>query len=150
MTDAWKRRLIALAALLVAGGALGFVSMSNMGEDLVYYWSPSELLAHDKATDATVRLGGMVMAGSFEWDQDAHRTSFTVTDNAKQVPVEIEGNPPQMFREGIGVVIEGQLGADGVFRSDRVMVKHSNEYEAPEDGAMPPHPAKTLVAEDDS
>ena len=49
------------------------------------------------------------------------------------VNVDVDGNPPQMFREGIGVVVEGQLAADGTFESDRVMVKHGNEYEAGED-----------------
>jgi cytochrome c-type biogenesis protein CcmE len=132
MTEAWKRRLFALVALTIAGGALGFVSMSDMEDDLTYYWSPTELMAAENARDATVRLGGMVVAGSVDWDREGSHVSFKVTDGATTVDVDVDGNPPQMFKEGIGVVVEGKLGGDDVFSSDRVMVKHSNEYQAPE------------------
>lgn len=134
MTDAMRKRLFGVAAVLVAMGALAWISMADLGENLVYYWSPSELLAAENAQDATVRLGGMVVPGTMVHDTENTRLAFDVTDGDKTVHVESEGNPPQMFREGIGVVVEGKLAADGVFRSDKVMVKHSNEYEAPEEG----------------
>ncbi|MFT4627069.1 MAG: cytochrome c-type biogenesis protein CcmE, partial [Myxococcota bacterium] len=108
------------------------VGMSDMGDDLVYYWTPTELISAAHAEEATVRLGGMVKPGTLDWDRDAQRASFIITDGDNEVPVHCSGNPPQMFREGIGAVVEGKLGSDGVFRTDRVMVKHSNEYEAPE------------------
>lgn len=143
-----RRRLFALAALSVAGGALAWMSMSTMGEDLVYYWSPTELLAKAEASQgATVRIMGVVEPGSVDWRPDEQRLSFRVTDGAKTVPVEGQGAPPQMFREGIGVVVEGQLAADGVFRSRTVMVKHNNEYKAPEDGEVPGEMYKTLLQE---
>ena len=66
------------------------------------------------------------------WDRDNSHVTFDVTDGNKTVSVDSSSNPPAMFREGIGVVVEGKLGGDGVFRSERVMVKHSNEYQAPE------------------
>jgi len=132
MTDGTRRRLVALAALTLAGGALAFVSMGDLGENLVYYWSPSELMAAPNAQDATVRLGGMVVPGSMQWDRKAAHVRFDVTDGQTTVAVDVDGNPPQMFKEGIGVVVEGKLGADQVFSSDRVMVKHSNEYQSPE------------------
>ncbi len=144
MTDAMKKRLFAVGALLIAGGALAWISMSDMEDSMVYYWSPTELLASSKATDATVRLGGMVVPGTYSWDQEAHKTEFDVTDGQEQLHVVVSGNPPQMFREGIGVVVEGELGRDGVFQSEKVMVKHSNEYEAPEEGAAPQDIYKTL------
>ena len=84
----------------------------------------------------------MVVPGTFDLDRDAQRTRFSLTDGTVTVPVEVSGNPPQMFREGIGAVVEGRLGPDGVFHSDKVMVKHNNEYQAPEDGG---DPRKTLM-----
>lgn len=134
MTEAMKRRLFAIGALLVAGTALGALAMSNLGEELVYYWSPTELLAQDDAENHTVRLGGQVEPGTIDWDKEAQTVTFAVTDGTTTMPVVSVGNPPQMFRDGIGVVVEGELGADGTFRTEKIMVKHSNEYKAPEEG----------------
>ncbi|MEQ1503531.1 MAG: cytochrome c maturation protein CcmE [Myxococcota bacterium] len=132
MTDGMKRRLFGIGAVTIALGALGAISMSNLGENLVYYWSPTELAAAANAKDATVRLGGMVVAGTYDWDQQSQVLLFDLTDGKTTVKVRNEGNPPQMFREGIGAVVEGKLGSDGVFHSDKVMVKHDNEYKAPD------------------
>ena len=132
MTDAMQKRLFGLAAVLVAVAGVTWFLMADLSENLVYYWTPSELAAAANAEDATVRLGGMVVPGSMKHDPERSHLSFEVTDGETQVLVESEGNPPQMFREGIGVVVEGKIGADGVFYSDKVMVKHSNEYQAPE------------------
>jgi cytochrome c-type biogenesis protein CcmE len=132
MTEAMKRRLFGVAALAVAALALLYGGMSDMGDDLVYDWTPTELMAAADAKEATVRLGGMVKPGTLDWDRDEQRARFVITDGETEVAVNCSGNPPQMFREGIGAVVEGKLGSDGVFRTDRVMVKHSNEYEAPE------------------
>ncbi len=146
-----QRRLFALGALVVGLGALGAVSMSSMGEDLVYYLSPTELMAKgDEAVGATVRLGGQVEAGTVDWQPDSQRLAFRVTDGDASVPVVGEGAPPQMFREGIGVVVEGRLDAEGVFRTRTVMVKHSNEYQAPEAGERPEDLYKTLMTQDAS
>ncbi|MBX2802888.1 MAG: cytochrome c maturation protein CcmE [Myxococcales bacterium] len=132
MTDAMRNRLFGVAAVLVAAGALAWIAMSDLGDNLVYYWSPTELMTAENAQDATVRLGGMVVPGTMKHDTDKAHLAFDVTDGTTTVSVFSEGNPPQMFREGIGVVVEGQLAGDGVFKSDKVMVKHSNEYEAPD------------------
>ena len=146
MNDVWKRPLFALAALSVAGGALWYISSGDLGENLVYYWSPTELMEKD-AAGATVRLGGLVQPGTLEWDREAQTARFVVSDGRTQVPVNCKGNPPQMFREGIGVVVEGELGTDGVFTTERVMVKHSNEYQAPEDGSTPDPKLNTVLDE---
>jgi cytochrome c-type biogenesis protein CcmE len=132
-----RNRWLAVGAVVVALSALGFVSMGDLGENLVYYWSPTELAAADSPHDAVVRLGGMVVAGSYTWDRESHTVTFDVTDMQNTVHVVNQGNPPEMFREGIGVVVEGRLGSDGVFRSDKVMVKHDNEYQAPKAGEHP-------------
>jgi cytochrome c-type biogenesis protein CcmE len=133
MTGAMQKRLLAVGTLIVAAGALGWVSMSDLGENLVYYWTPTELMANQaKAEGAVVRLGGMVVDGTFHWDPNAQVATFDITDGTQTVHVRSIGNPPQMFREGIGVVVEGGLNANQVFETEKIMVKHSNEYEAPE------------------
>ena len=144
------RPLAAVTAVLIAGGALVWISAGNLGENLVYYWSPTELNgAGDKAAGATVRLGGLVQPGSVDWDPDSQRLSFRISDGTEEVRVVSNGSPPQMFREGIGVVVEGQLQGADVFHTDRVMVKHSNEYRAPDDAQMPSveEMYRTIVAE---
>jgi cytochrome c-type biogenesis protein CcmE len=144
MTDSTKKRLFGAGAILLALGALGAVSMSNIDENLAYYWSPTELAAASNAKNATVRLGGMVVAGSYKWDQQTQTVEFDVSDMKSTVHVVNKGNPPQMFREGIGVVVEGRLGDDGVFHSDKLMVSHGNEYSPPGEGEMPADVYKNL------
>ena len=143
-----RRRMIGLVAVLFGLAVLGTITTQSMGEDLVYYWSPTELRAKsDQAVDATVRLGGMVEPGSVDWNPDSQTLAFRVTDGGETVAVQGKGAPPQMFREGIGVVVEGKLGGDGVFRSTDVMVKHSNEYQPPEEGERPEDIYKRLREE---
>ena len=127
-----SRRWLVLGAVLAAGGAFAFLGFANLGEDLVYYWSPTELReAGDKAQRASIRLGGLVVAGSVVEDPDGLTLDFVVTDGTTSVPVRARTVPPAMFREGVGVVLEGTLAADGSFETTRLMIKHDNEYSAP-------------------
>lgn len=132
-----NRKLGAVIALTVAGGALAFLALGDLGNNLVYYWSPSELVAQKAKAEqgAIVRLGGMVEPGTVQ--QTGDTLTFKVTDGAASVSVASTGVPPQMFREGIGVVVEGTLAKDGTFHCDRLMVKHDNEYKAPKEGEHP-------------
>ena len=136
-----QRRLFLVIALLVATSALGFISFGNIGENLVYYWDPSQVIeAKEQAFGATIRLGGVVKVGTLDWDTQANELNFIVTDGKSELKVHATGAPPQMFREGIGVVVEGtmvQTQQGAIFESDRLMVKHSNEYKAPEEGTDP-------------
>lgn len=142
--------VVALVSLLIAGGALWFVStgMGGLSENLVYYWSPTELVQAGPDESATIRLGGQVEPGTVHFDIDTNQLTFAVTDGSTTVPVRCAGAPPQMFREGIGVVVEGALHGDGVFHTDRVMVKHSNEYRAPGEGERASDVYSTLVMEE--
>ena len=134
--SARQRRMALVGALAVAGAALGFVAFGNIGENLVYYWNPTQLVqAGDKSIGATIRLGGVVKGGTVDWRPDDEALAFVVSDGAEEVPVQCSGAPPQMFREGIGVVVEGTMTPGGIFKSSRLMVKHSNEYKAPKEGA---------------
>ncbi|MEE2775855.1 MAG: cytochrome c maturation protein CcmE [Acidobacteriota bacterium] len=130
-----SRRLFAVAAIAVVAAVLGTLAYGNIGENLVYYWGPTELLdAGDDAVGASIRLGGLVVPGSIVRSADSLDLRFRVTDGTSTIPVYASAVPPAMFRGGIGVVIEGTARKDGVFESRRLMVKHDNEYRAPGDG----------------
>ena len=151
MTSTGRNRLMLLGALLVAGTGLAFVSFGNLGQNLVYYWSPGELLSQGAhAYHATIRLGGIVQTGSLQWEAGHSKLHFRVADgktaDAKSVPVFASETPPQMFREGIGVVVEGHYDKSGIFTSDRLMVNHSNEYRAPKNGEKPGDWKKSLAS----
>ena len=139
MTPVARNRVIAVVSLLVAGAGLAFVAFGNIGENLVYYWSPTEMLAQgEKAYGPTIRLGGVVQPGSIQWNE-AHTTlEFRVAtdrhEGTQSVLVRSTEVPPQMFREKIGVVVEGTFDKSQVFSSNRLMVNHSNEYRAPKEG----------------
>ena len=139
MTQVARNRLIAVVALLVAGAGLTFVAFGNIGENLVYYWSPKELLAQgEKAYGPTIRLGGVVQPGTIKWNEShttlEFRVATDVKEGAESVLVRATEVPPQMFREKIGVVVEGTYDKNQVFSSNRLMVNHSNEYRAPKEG----------------
>lgn len=139
MTTAVRNRLLAIASLLIAAGALAFIAFGNLEQNIVYYWTPGELLSKGEgAHGATVRLGGVVQPGSIDWDASKTHLRFKVTDDMRPgspaVLVSSSQMPPQMFREGIGVVVEGSYEKSGTFQSNRLMVNHSNEYRAPKDG----------------
>ena len=133
-----RRRILAVVALLASGGVLAYLAFGGIGENLVYYWSPSELrAAGDRAFGANIRLGGLVAPGSIELASDGLTLRFTVTDGTESVAVAASAVPPAMFREGIGVLLEGTLLRNGEFESHRLMVKHDNEYRAPGEGEAP-------------
>ena len=130
-----RRRIIVVAAIAISAAVFAFLAIGGIGKNLVYYWSPTELLASgEKAFGANVRLGGLVAPGSIERESDGLTLKFAVTDGRQTVQVMASTVPPAMFREGIGVVVEGTLKEDGVFRTHRLMVKHDNQYQAPAEG----------------
>lgn len=140
------RRIAIIAALVVGVSGFGWLTWGNMDDSIVYFLTPTELHAKGtKAVDAPVRLGGMVKAGSVAWDAKAIDLRFVVTDGTRDVPVRSRGAPPQMFRDGIGVVVEGRWRKDGTFDSSSLMVKHSNEYRAPTEGEKPADMYRSLM-----
>ena len=135
-----------ILTLLVVLGGFGYLVYGGLDENLVYFLTPSELLAKgDAAHGKPVRLGGMVVPGSVKWDPQAIELKFRMTDNKTQLDVHSQKAPPQMFREGQGVVVEGKLTKAGVFESSSLMVKHSNEYKAPDHAEKPEEAYKTLI-----
>jgi cytochrome c-type biogenesis protein CcmE len=127
-----RRRILAVAAIMVAAGVLAFLAFGGIGENLVYYWSPTELQASgDKALGATIRLGGLVEPGSIQHSEDGLTLKFAVTDGEATIPISTSSVPPAMFREGVGVVVEGSVNRAGQFETQRLLVKHDNQYQAP-------------------
>lgn len=130
-----SRRWFAVLALAVVAAAFLAITAGGIGENLVYYWGPTELrAAGDKAIGASIRLGGLVKEGTLVRQADGSTLEFDVIDRpGGSVHVVTHSVPPQMFREGIGVVVEGTMTPAGHFESRRLMVSHSNEYRVPED-----------------
>jgi len=136
-SDAMRRktRWFMAGAFLVAGIAFAVIAVSGINKNLIYYWTPADLrAAGDKAYGSTIRLGGMVAPGSIRRIDGTTTVEFDVKDATSIVHVKSSGAPPQMFRENIGVVVEGTMVSGGYFQSNRLMVSHNNQYRAPKSG----------------
>jgi cytochrome c-type biogenesis protein CcmE len=123
-----RRRLYFVVAGMVLLGAAAGLTLYAMNDTLVFFYSPSELLAKQVPPGRTLRIGGLVETGSVARDGDGTTVHFRVTDTAKTVPVVYKGILPDLFREGQGVVAEGTMGPDGVFVAAEVLAKHDEKY----------------------
>jgi len=125
--------VVLVAVVLVV---IGYLAFSSVGNALVYYLTPTELVSRgEAAVGETVRLGGLVEAGSISGP--ATDLTFVVTDGDTAIEVHSTVAPTRSFREGTGAVVEGSLGADGVFEATQVIVKHDENYEVPPSGEIP-------------
>jgi cytochrome c-type biogenesis protein CcmE len=130
-----KTRLFMVGAFAVAIAAFLVIAYGGISKNLVYYWTPTDLhAAGDKAYGATIRLGGMVVTHSIKRPSGVSGLEFDVKDATGIVHVKSTGVPPQMFRENVGVVVEGTMTRSGYFQCNRLMVSHNNEYRAPKGG----------------
>ena len=119
-----------IALGVVALGAATALVLAAFNKNLVFFFTPSQIAAHEAPVGRTFRIGGMVVPGSVKREGVAVR--FVVSDTAKTIPVVYRGPLPDLFREGKGVVAQGQLGADGVFTAREVLAKHDENYMPPE------------------
>jgi len=141
-----KSWIIGGAVVLVA--VFAWLLFGGLEKNVVFFLTPKELLA--KGPDGVgvpVRLGGQVKPGSMTWDAKSLDLRFNVTDGIKEIPVHSTGAPPQMFRDGMGVVVEGRVSQAGVFQATNLMVKHSNAYRAPKPGEEAHEKYKTLITQ---
>ena len=146
MTKYTSTSSIAIAGAVVVVAAFAYLLSGKIGSNLVYFYTPSELLAQgEKAYGAPVRLGGQVVPGSVKWDAPTTDLQFVMQDGKAQIPVHSHGAPPQMFRDGIGVVVEGKYASGGTFEATELLVKHSNEYRPPKPGQQPQDMYKSLI-----
>ena len=124
------KRIAAIALGVVALGIATALVLMAFEKNLVFFFTPSQVAANEAPQGRTFRIGGMVVAGSVK--REGVEVRFAVTDTAKTIPVVYRGALPDLFREGKGVVAQGQVGADGVFHAREVLAKHDENYMPPE------------------
>ncbi len=124
MTRKKKRLALILSALVVLGGAAGLV-LYALRDNIVFFYTPSEVAAKDLAPGTRLRIGGLVKKGSLV--HDGTTVHFIVTDGKDNVPITYTGALPDLFREGQGVVAEGALGTSGMIATN-VLAKHDERY----------------------
>jgi cytochrome c-type biogenesis protein CcmE len=126
------KRFAIIAAGVAAIAVAAALVLNAFQSNLVFFFSPSQIAAGEAPKDRAFRVGGMVQTGSVRRQGDGLTVEFIVTDTAKSIPVTYKGILPDLFREGKGVVAQGRLGTDGVFRADEVLAKHDENYMPPE------------------
>jgi len=135
MTPRQKR--MTFVAVLVAGVAIAItLALQAFNENLLYFFSPSQVKAGEAPVDHSFRLGGLVVEGSVDRDADSLKINFDLTDTAETISVQYEGILPDLFREGQGIVATGKI-VGNLFVADQVLAKHDENY-------MPPEVADTL------
>ena len=122
--------IVALAGLSVAT----YLVASAFRNNLVFFFSPTQVAAKEAPVNRTFRIGGLVEEGTLKRERDGLTVRFTVTDTAASIPVVYKGILPDLFKEGRGCVAQGRIGADGVFQADEVLAKHDENYMPPEAG----------------
>ena len=133
-----KRRHKRIGIILagVAGLSLvWFLALSAFQNNLVFFFSPTQVAAKEAPVNRTFRIGGLVEEGTLKRESDGLTVRFTVTDTAASIPVVYKGILPDLFKEGRGCVAQGRLSSDGVFHAEEVLAKHDENYMPPEAGA---------------
>ena len=131
-----NRRFLIGGVIILA--ALSYLVIGGIQDAMVYFYTPSELKAAERNASAkSLKIGGMVVKGSLQKDLANLTYRFDLTDGGATVPVFFKGVPPDLFTEGKGAVVEGRMGADGVFQASMIMAKHAEDYSPHPDGKPP-------------
>ena len=128
-----RKRIAIVTGVLAAVGVAAALVLNAFQSNLVFFYSPTQVAEKEAPVGRTFRLGGLVEQGSVK--RDGVVVSFLVTDTVKTIPVRYQGILPDLFKEGKGVVAQGQVGTDGVFVAREVLAKHDENYMPPEAGA---------------
>ena len=131
MNSTQKKRLGLIAGGLIICGAAAALVFNAFEENLVFFFSPSQVAAHEAPEGRAFRIGGFVQEGSVQRQKDGVTVRFEVTDTAHTVPVTYKGSLPDLFKEGKGVVAQGKL-QNGVFVADQVLAERDENYMPPE------------------
>lgn len=132
MTPARKKRLV-LIVLMVAGIAVGVgFALKSLDENIMFFFTPAEVVAGKAPQGRLFRMGGMVVEGSVSRPGEGLTVQFDLTDNAEFVTVRYTGILPDLFREGQGIIANGKLDANGAFIAQEVLAKHDENYMPPE------------------
>ena len=127
-----RRRLYVVLAGVGALGVAAALVLNALEDSLVFFYSPTEVMARELPPSGQLRLGGLVEDESVVREADGLTTTFRITDLSNVVAVSYRGLLPDLFREGQGVVAEGAFGTDGVFVASEVLAKHDENYMPPE------------------
>ena len=127
-----SRRKVLIFAIVFGVSIATVLALTAFEENLLYFYSPSDVKAGKAPDSHAFRVGGLVVDGSVKREPDSLKVKFDVTDNAETMSVEYTGILPDLFREGQGVVAHGRMGDGGIFVADKIMAKHDEEYMAPE------------------
>ncbi len=131
MKSRHKRFAMIATGIALIGVAVALV-LNAFQSNLVFFFTPSQIVANEAPVGRSFRVGGMVLTDSVHRGPDGITVRFVVTDTAQSVPVVFSGILPDLFREGKGVVAQGKLGPDGVFHAEQVLAKHDENYMPPE------------------
>jgi cytochrome c-type biogenesis protein CcmE len=126
-----RRRLYFALAMVAAGGILAVAIVYELGNNVLYFYSPSDVIAQHVGPGVAFRIGGLVKKASVHHGPGAD-VRFVVTDGARAIPVDYDGVLPALFREGQGVVATGALNANGTFDATEILAKHDEKYMPPE------------------
>ena len=133
MTPARKKRISLVILMVIGVGAAAAFALNAFNQNLMFFFSPSEILEGKAPKGSVLRLGGMVVEGSIKRPETGLTTRFDITDNLKTITVEYTGILPDLFRDGQGIVAKGQLSSDGKsFIASEVLAKHDENYMPPE------------------
>lgn len=136
MTPARRNRLLLALAVVAGVGVAAALALKAFQSNLMFFYSPSEVVAGKVPDNAVIRVGGLVVPGSVQRAGEGLTVRFEVTDNQARVPIEYTGILPDLFREGQGIIARGRL-LDGRVVADEVLAKHDENY-------MPPEVAESL------
>ncbi len=131
------KRLVLVAAGLGTLGLAAWLVLSAFQQNMVFFFTPTQVFAGEAPKGRSFRIGGMVEAGSIKRQPDGVTVAFVVTDMAQKIPVTYKGILPDLFKEEKGVVAQGKLDNDGKFVAEEVLAKHDENY-------MPPDAAYAL------
>jgi cytochrome c-type biogenesis protein CcmE len=137
MTPKHKKRLGMVLLMLIGISAATALALTAFRENMLFFYSPSQIKAGEAPVDRVIRLGGLVTQGSVQRATDSLKVEFVVTDMAQSIPVQYTGILPDLFREGQGIVAIGKMEPNGVFVASEVLAKHDENY-------MPPEVASSL------
>ncbi len=127
-----QQRMLAVGLVVVGVAVAALFTLQALKDNMMFFVSVSDVVAGEYPQDRNFRLGGLVLAGSVEREEDSLEMTFKVTDMRCEVPVSYTGVLPDLFREGQGVVAHGRLDGSGVFIADTILAKHDENYMAPE------------------
>ena len=127
-----RRRMMLVGAIGLGAATAVVLALQAFNENLMFFFSPTEVASGEAPEGRPFRIGGMVVEGSVQRAPDTLDVSFALTDNQEEVTVVYRGILPDLFREGQGIVANGRLAGGGVFRAEEVLAKHDENYMPPE------------------